>query len=253
MTTPSAVSRPSRPGPSLVLSPVIEAARAAPNPAGPVRWFARVLGDGIEFRSVVRRWSTADEPTARSVRVAAGAALRNARLAMAVQGRRPLVSFPSEQGLLAVVRAGVSAPPRAEERLLHAVLVTGATGEAGAGHAAERDAAALTLVRRAAEAEGGWLRVLAERPTGLRRDAMWSLPVGVSVRGSGQVVLVGADGPGPAAELRLGQALQGVRLTAMALGFSPRVLAAPAPVGLVPAALRSRPAAGSCALLELVA
>lgn len=252
MTSPSAVRPSGRPGLALRVEPVIEAARGAPNPTGPVRWFVRAIEDGIELRTVVRRWSVADELTARTVRVAGGAALRNARLAVAVQGRRPLLTFPPEAGLLAVLRAGASAAPQGEERLLYAVLSAGARETAGTSPAAH-DVAVRTRLRRAAEAEACWLRELPERPAGLARASTWpAAAVGPVSRTGALVVLLGAEGPGPVADLRLGQALQSVRLTSMALGLRPEVLAAPVPVGVLPHSLRPRlPSGGSLAVLEL--
>ncbi|MDT7704084.1 MAG: hypothetical protein QOJ30_6409 [Pseudonocardiales bacterium] len=252
MTSPSAVRPSGRPGLALRVEPVIEAARGAPNPTGPVRWFIRAVEDGIELRTVVRRWSVADELSARTVRVSGGAALRNARLAVAVQGRRPLLTFPPEAGLLAVLRAGASAAPQGEERLLYAVLSAGARETAGTSPAAH-DVAVRTLLRRAAEAEACWLRELPERPAGLARDSTWpAAAVGPASRTGALVVLLGAEGPGPAADLRLGQALQSVRLTSMALGLRPEVRAAPVPVGVLPHSLRPRlPSGGSLAVLEL--
>jgi hypothetical protein len=108
--------------PALQLEPVLDAARAALRPPGPVRWVLDPRPDRVELRAVIRRWSTAVEPAARLAQVAAGTALRAARLAVAVQGREPLVSHPDQPGVLAVLRAGGVVAPRREELALHAML-----------------------------------------------------------------------------------------------------------------------------------
>jgi hypothetical protein len=136
--------------------------------------------------------------------------------------------------------------------LLYAVLSAGARETADTSPAVH-DVAVRTLLRRAAEAEACWLRGLPERPAGLARDSTWpAVAVEPASRTGALVILLGAEGPGPAADLRLGQALQSVRLTSMALGLRPEVLAAPVPVGVLPHSLRPRlPSGGSLAVLEL--
>src|SRR5215212_3765522 len=105
--------------PPLRIGSVAEAARAALQPPGPVRWTLDVRIDRVELRAVTRRWSTAAEPPARLARVACGTALRASRLAGAVQGRQPLVSHPDQPGVLAVLHAGEVVAARREELLLH--------------------------------------------------------------------------------------------------------------------------------------
>jgi hypothetical protein len=228
MTAASAPS-PRTTRPPLRIEPVVEAARAALQLPGPARWTLDVRTDRVELRPVVRRWSTAAEPPARLARVACGAALRAARLAVAVQGRQPLVSHPDQPGVLAVLHAGEVVPPRREELLLHATLLL----EPGpARNPAQGLTAVLRWLRRAAESEGAWLRLLPEppapstalgpcwdRPDGPRRAPTAPAPV---------TVVIGAPGRLPAADLRAGQAVETVRLTAAALGLDLHVLAAPA-------------------------
>ena len=108
--------------PALQLGPVVEAARAAVRPPGPLRWTADRHIDRVDLRLVIRRWSAGTDPSARLARLACGTALRAARLAVAVQGHRPVVSWPDHRGLLAVLHAGDVAAPRREDALLHAVL-----------------------------------------------------------------------------------------------------------------------------------
>ena len=147
--------------PPLRIGPVVEAARAALQPPGPVRWTLDVRIDRVELRAVTRRWSTAAELPARLARVACGTALRAGRLAVAVQGRQPLVSHPDQPGVLAVLHAGDVVAPRREELLLHAMLLQ---EPHLARHPAPDLTAVLRWLRRAAESEGAWLRLLPERP-----------------------------------------------------------------------------------------
>lgn len=214
---------------SLQSRPVVEAARAALRPPGPVPWTLDVGTDRIELRAVIRRWSTAAEPPARLARVACGTALRAARLAVAVQGRQPLVSHPDQPGVLAVLHAGDMVPPRREDLLLHATLLQ----EPGpARNPAQGLTAVLRWLRRAAESEGAWLRLLPEPPApSAALGPCWDDPDGprrAPTAPAPVTVVIGAPGRLPAADLRAGQAVETVRLTAMALGLDLHVLAAPA-------------------------
>jgi hypothetical protein len=206
---------------------------AAIAPPGPRRWVADVRPDGVELRTIVRRWSSAPGPSARLARVACGTALRAARLAVAVQGRFPLVSHPEKPGVLAVVHAGGPVPARHRDLLLHAVLVSGRS-PASAVRPPTRSAAVLQLCS-AAESEKAWLRVLRTVPTaGAALGPCWhDLDAdGPAAAGSGEsfAAVVGSPGSGPLADLRLGQAVEAIRLTAAAMGLDMRVLAAPAAV-----------------------
>ena len=214
--------------PVLRIGPVVAAARAAVRPAGPVRWIAEAVDGGIELRTAVRRWSVAGEPPARLARVACGAALRAARLAVAVQGRRPLVSYPERTRALVVLRAGGLVVPSRRDLLLHGVL---RDGGAASSVGPPGRAATVRWLRHVAEAEGTWLRVVqgvdpvAVGPAwgGPREEGR---PVGG--RADGSVAFVGASGRPGAVDPRLGQSLETIRLTASALGLGVRVLAAPA-------------------------
>jgi hypothetical protein len=216
--------------PALQLEPVMDAARAALRPPGPVRWILDPRPDRVELRAVIRRWSTAVEPVARLARVAAGTALRAARLAVAVQGREPLVSHPDQPGVLAVLHAGGAVAPRREELALHAML-RHATDPAPVRVGNPDRTAVLRLLRRAAEAEGAWLRALPQSPAASATlgpcwydpdEVSWAEPVQETF-----AAVIGAPGRPPAADLRSGQAVETVRLTARALGLDLQVLAAP--------------------------
>jgi hypothetical protein len=215
--------------PALQLEPVMEAARAALRPPGPVRWVVDPRADRVEVRAVIRRWSTAVEPAARLARVSCGTVLRAARLAVAVQGREPLVSHPDQPGVLAVLHAGGMAVPRREELLLHAML-RHETAVPGGVRIPDRTAV-LRRLRRAAETEGAWLCLLPEPsvPSATHGPCWYDLDDS-PVAGSDQetlVAVIGAPGRVPAADLRAGQAVETVRLTARALGLDLHVLAAP--------------------------
>ena len=210
--------------PALQLEPVMDAARAALRPPGPVRWVLDPRPDRVELRAVIRRWSTAVEPTARLARVAAGTALRAARLAVAVQGREPLVSHPEQPGVLAVLHAGGVVAPRPEELALHAML-RHATDSAPVQVGNLDRTAVLRLLRRAAETEGAWLRALPESPAPSATlgpcwydpdDVSWAEPASETF-----AAVIGAPGRPPAADLRAGQAVETVRLTSQGPGPRP--------------------------------
>ena len=228
MTSSAPLRRPAGP-PAVQLRPVVEAAGASLSPPGPQRWILEPRTDRVELRTVVRRWATAPGAPARLARVACGTALRAARLAVAVQGRRPLVCRSERSGVLAVVHAGDPAEPGQAELLLHALLQRGPAPVPGRARTVGQSAA-LQRLRQAAEVEGAWLRAL---PTGsfaaVPQGPRWQYPDGPDPAPTAPVLLavVGAPGRTPAADLRLGQALQMVGLTAAALGLDLQVLAAP--------------------------
>jgi hypothetical protein len=244
LTTPDVVICP-----VLRIEPVLAAARAAIRPPGPVRWIAEAVDDGIELRPIVRRWSIAAQPLAQLARIAGGAALRAARLAVAVQGRRHLVSYPEQTGVLAVLHAGGLVGPSRRHLLVYGVLCDGvlapSVGPPGR-------TATVRWLRHVAEAEGTCLRVLedvplapgpswghshnAGRPTGSHSNAI--------------VALLGASGRPTAADLRLGQSLETIRLTAVALGLEAHVLPAPAQP-TIETAPHVAPGTPSLALIEV--
>lgn len=217
--------------PALQIEPVVEAARAALRPPGRVRWIIDGRTDRIELRTVVRRWSTAAEPSARLARLTCGTALRAVRLAVVVQGRQPLVSYADKPGLLAVVYPGGVAAPRRDDLLLYAMLRRGTNRAPHPAGLPDRAAVARRL-RRAAESEGAWLRLLPESPAPSAALGPCWCDVDdrreVELSREAMVAVIGAPGRSPAADLRAGQALETVRLTAMALGLEMYVLAAPA-------------------------
>jgi hypothetical protein len=240
--------------PALQLEPVTEAACAALRPPGPVRWVLDSRPDRVELRAVIRRWSIAVEPAARLARVASGTALRAARLAVAVQGREPLVSHLDQPGVLAVVHVGGVVAPRGEDLLLHAML-RHATDPTPVRVGNPDRTAVLRRLRRAAETEGAWLRAL---PESLALSAMpgpcwygvddvsWAEPTQETF-----TAVIGAPGRPPAADLRAGQAVETVRLTARALGLDLQVLAAPLATTTPPSTRRLGPTTDTLAIVQI--
>ena len=225
-TTPATLPRESRP--VLRTGPVVDAARAALQPPGPLRWIIETRADSVELRTVVRRWSTAPHPSAQLARIAGGAALRAARLAVAVQGRHPLVSYPERVGLLAVLHAGLAVRTRRDEVLLHRLLRHEVVPAWYRARLLD-PTAALQRLRFAAEGEGAWVRVLDRLPTADLGPSWQDADEQYQAADRRTIVaLVGAPGCRPAADIRVGQAVETLRLTAMVLGLEMHVLAAPA-------------------------
>jgi hypothetical protein len=231
---------------------VLEAARAALRPPGLVRWIAEPVGDRVDLRLALRRWSTGVETSARLARISCGTALRAARLAVAMQGRHPVVTHPKQLGLLAVLRAGDVEAPRREEALLYALLCG---GFALPLIQKPSRTAALQRLRRAAEAEGAWLRVLPKaRAPSRALGPCWHEPADpawTEFSGDPIAAVIGAAGPAAAADLRVGQAVEAVRLTAAALGLVVRVPAAPAAPGAVDARLHAASAGDALAVVQV--
>ena len=203
---------------------LIAAAGAAPGPLGAARWFGRPMDDGVELRSVVKAWTSAPDRSARAMRIGCGVALRNVRLATVVQGRTPVCSFPLRSGLLAAVRAGAGCPaPRLDQELYRAIRPGRGTSEPAVEEPMVR-----AVLRRAVDTERAWLRFL---PDDAREEVTpgtlghpWStdLPTG------GLLALVCVPATDRIADLRVGQALQQVRLLASArLGWRGTVVAGP--------------------------
>ena len=229
-------------------APVPAAARAALRPPGPVRWILEPLLDRVELRTVVRRWATAAEPSARTARISSGCALRAARLAVAVQDRTPVVSHPDRPGLLAVLHAGSPAAPRSLDLLLHAVMVQGGR-PSWIGADVPGRPAALHRLRLAAESEGAWLRVLPTVAAGPALGRCWCDPSAAT--GDALTALVGAPGAPPAADLRLGQAVETVRLMGSAFGLDTQVLAAPATAAVEEVRRHAGPGPSALAVLRI--
>lgn len=202
---------------------VTAAARTAARPAGPTPWYIDPVPDGVAIRMTVRRWTEASAPEAVLARIGCGTALRAASLAAVGLGRRPMTTVSTEPGVIAVLRAGEYREPCREE----AAMLDGLHrfGVPRRFDPAVPEAGVLPWLRRAAEREGVWARN-AGRFDGTGLGPAWS--DGRAVPENPSTVVIGADGPRPHADVRLGRAIEAVRLTAAALGWWTRIAAAPA-------------------------
>ncbi|MET0188686.1 MAG: hypothetical protein ABW212_06790 [Pseudonocardia sediminis] len=206
---------------------LLAAAAAAPGPPGPPRWFPRPLDDGVELRSVVRSWAADGDRAGRTMRIAAGAALRNVRISLAAQGRRAVCAYPQRDALLAAVRTGEPYTPSALDLALARLVSTGSAPEVPV-----RDPAVTrALLRRAADADQVWVRVLPGPLPAADPQAIgvpWARnPVAMGTRPE-MLVLIGAPENDRIADLRVGQAMQQIRLlSAVVLGRHTTVVAGP--------------------------
>lgn len=224
---------------------ITRAVAAAPLLCGAPPRGVQVVHGGFELWADVRRWQSASGVADRGPRLAGGAALFNLRLAVAVLGRRPvtvLLPFPERPEVLAVVRmAERTAPPPGWAGLYEVLTGLGARRP----HCPARGAVRLAL-RRAAELEGGWLTMLdAGAPDDRlrelieRRCTQWpDLRVGVPGHGErrgGAIGVLSSFHDLPVGQIRAGEALQRVALTAAVYGLSTSF----APASLVNPAMRT--------------
>lgn len=165
-------------------------------------------------------------PHTRETRIACGVALLNVRLALQGHGIRPLVTLlpgPSAAGAAAAVRLGGYQEPSSDVlALLHALRTNRRTWTTFPELASWRG-----LLSRAAEVERAWLHVKC-----------------------GTELVLCTFNQGAAAEIRAGQAMQRVGLTAGTVGFN--VSPAHDPVSL--SALRAdlRPCLGNTLVPQMV-
>src|SRR5689334_20188118 len=189
-------------------------------------WYVRPVDQGFEIRADHTRGARSTDLGARTLRLAVGAALLNVRLAVAVFGHQPVVSWSLDgprSYVVAVVRRGVHRDPAPVERALFAAI--GSVRSASVPPAA---AAVLARARSAAEAEGVWLRGV----VGPDRDHLtrW-LP---DLHRPAHLVAIGGNHDVPGVHLRAGLALQRLVLTVQALGWRASVAAWPADLAAVP-------------------
>jgi hypothetical protein len=222
-------------------APVERAVRAATRLASPVpharRWWVEPVPRGIELYAEVSADAVA---WAGETRLAAGAGLFAAHLAVAALGTRPvttLLPHSHRPGLLAVVRQGDAAEPTPAERTLHATLLGAAAAHPPAHPAAV--AALQPFVRRAAEAEGVWAHSAhdANGRSALRRVLVGSGDAAVAP--GTLLVLLASQHDLPVCQLRAGRAVERILLTARAFGHRGIVLAGPGGLDASPRALRS--------------
>jgi len=185
-------------------------------------WYVRPIDQGFEIRSDHTRGARSTDLGARTVRLAVGAALLNVRLAVGVSGRQPVVSWSLDAPrsyVVAVVRRGVERDPPPVERALFAAIGHHRPVRSPSG--TPTTAAVLAQARRAAEAEGVWLRGV----VGPDRDHVArSLPGLVR---PAHLVAIGGNHDVPGVHLRAGLALQRLVLTVQALGWRASVAAWP--------------------------
>jgi hypothetical protein len=191
-------------------------------------WYVRAVDQGFEVRAHRTRGARSTDLGARTVRLAVGAALLNVRLAVAVSGRQPVVSWSLDAPrsyVVAVVRRGVERDPTPVERALFAVIAPHRPVWSPCGP--PTTAAVLAQARRAAEAEGVWLRGV----VGPDRDHLArSLPGLVR---AAHLVAIGGNHDVPGVHLRAGLALQRLVLTVQALGWRASVAGWPADLAAV--------------------
>ncbi|MFC4950750.1 hypothetical protein [Pseudonocardia sp. GCM10023141] len=203
------------------------AANAAVAQPGDRPWRLWPVDRGVELRAESVRSLPSSPAGAAAVRVAAGAALLNMRLTVAAMGDRPVTTLlpdPARPRVLAVVRRGKRSDPTPAERELADTIGRAARRCPEIGLRPVPDGIR-NLVRRAAEAEGVWLRSVVD--AGDREQLIGAVPSVGGRRCSGLVAVIGSNYDVPAMQLRVGQGVQRVVLTAVALGFAARVVAWP--------------------------
>jgi hypothetical protein len=203
------------------------AAVAAVSQPGGRPWRVWPVDRGVELRaeSVLGLPASGTGPAA--IRLAAGAALLNMRVMIAAMGDRPVTTLlpdPDRPRLLAVLRRGAQAAPTPTEREL-AVTIARAARSCPEIGLLPVPVGIRNLIRRAAEAEGVWLRAVVE--PGDRERLVATVP-SIGGRGcDGTLVVIGGSNDVPVTQLRAGHGVQRVVLTAVALGCAARVVAWP--------------------------
>ncbi|MFD4641814.1 hypothetical protein ACFWN2_31225 [Lentzea sp. NPDC058436] len=186
---------------------------------------ASVSGVRFEVRPEQIELHTAT-PHSRDARLACGVALLNVRLALQGHGIRPLVTLlpgPSANDAAAAIRLGGYQEPSPDVlALLHALRTNRRTWTTFPELAAWRG-----LLSRAAEVERAWLHIK-----------------------NGTELVLCTFNQGSAAEIRAGQAMQRVILTAGTVGFC----VSPTPAQVSPSALRAdlRPLLGNTLVPQMV-
>jgi len=177
-----------------------QAAFAAVSHPGGRPWRLWAVDRGVELRADGLHGLPPGGVGMQTIRIAAGMALLNMRLAVAAHGNCPVT---------------VLLPDRSRPRVL-AVLRGGA--------AAAQDV--LNGVRSAAETERAWLRSIAD--AGERARIAEQVPAIREYGTAGLLVVVGSNHDAPAAHLHAGQAAQRIVLTSAMLGYAAAVAAWPA-------------------------
>ncbi len=202
------------------------AAAAIAHPGGRP-WQVWPVDAGVEIRVAGKQRTQMAGIGGQTVRITAGCAVLNIRLAIAAMGYRPVVTLlpaPSGSLVLAVLRRGREAKATPLERaLISAVLPMGSflppprdgTVSASIAH----------HLRAAAEGEGMWLRSV----DGPERAALAEhIPTVSSLPPDTQVMAVGSNHDVPVAHLRAGLAVQRIVLTTRLLSATAAIVAWPA-------------------------
>jgi hypothetical protein len=205
-----------------------QAAFAAMTHPGGRPWRLWPVDRGVEVRGDGLPGLPPSSVGLQTIRIAAGMALLNMRLAVAAHGNCPVTVLHPDRSrprVLAVLRGGAPADPTTGERaLLAAALAVGRQAPVVGPGAVPR--AVLNGVRAAAETERSWLRSVAD-PAGCARIAE-QVPAVREYGTAGLLVVIGSNHDAPGAHLHAGQAAQRIVLTCAILGYSAAVAAWPA-------------------------
>lgn len=221
-------------GPSVVARSTVvgfdflrQAAEAAVTHHGGRPWRLWPVDRGVELRVEGLRGVPYAGVGGQTVRIAAGMALQNMRLAVAAGGNSPVtVLFPdrSRPRVLAVLRSGAAVEPTPADRALFGA-VWPARGRSVAGDSGPVPWAVVNGLRGAAETERAWLHSVAD--PGERARIAEQIPA-VGEYGSAGLFVVGSNHDAPAAHVHAGQAAQRIVLTSAVLGYAAAVVGWPA-------------------------
>ena len=205
-----------------------QAAFAATTHHGGRPWQLWRVDRGVELRADGLRGLPPSGVGLQTIRIAAGMALLNMRLAVAARGNCPVTVLLPDQSrprVLAVLRGGAPADPAPGERALFAAaLAVGRQAPVVGSGAVPR--AVMNGVRVAAETERSWLRSVAD--PGERARIAEQVPAVREYGMAGLLVVIGSNHDAPGAHLHAGQAAQRIALTCAILGYAAAVAAWPA-------------------------
>jgi hypothetical protein len=200
---------------------VVRAATAGPALPGASSWFIDGTSTGFELHADSPAWSPGVTVVARQVRIAAGAALLNMRVAvraLGVSADVELLPDAARRNVLGIVHTHNGLPASAVDLVL------------GRAQQSPRVTAALwsgepvrNALRRAARTEGAWLATI-----GQRQQQRFDDLAGAGTPPRQLVAVLGTLDDGPLAQLRAGLGLQRALLIATTLGLQPVVEPHPA-------------------------
>ena len=203
---------------------VVRAAAWGPALPGASSCFIDSASTGFELHADSSAWSPGATVAARQVRIAAGAALLNMRVAVRALGVSAVVEllpYAARQNVLGIVHTHDGMPASAADLALgRAQQSARATAASWSGLPPEPVRNAL---RRAARTEGVWLATIGQR----QQDGFDDLAAAATPPHQ-LVAVVGTLDDGPLAQLRAGLGLQRALLTATSLGLQTGVEPHPA-------------------------